>query len=116
MSQRANDDFGAARRTLQSSALWTAAASSWSAIRSSADDSMTVAVWRRGRAAIDRMNRRERMRSMFAAGAIAALTHVVLLTVVPPALRPALPRMFWVMVSVGAALAAWAMPRQASDA
>jgi hypothetical protein len=106
MSGMGRGDFRDAVETIRQSGPWAfyeEAARVW---RVSASHSRVVAAAARGRRALDAMPRRERLRSIAVTVAVAAAGHALLVGLVPPPLRPAVPRVFWMAVSVAAAGAA----------
>jgi len=106
MSEPIDEEFGDAVHAVQHGRAWSFfehAAHLW---RVSTDDSAFVGAVRRRWRAFGTLPRRERMRSVAIAGAVAAAFHALLLGLVPLPLRPALPRVFWLLVSIAAAVAA----------
>ena len=119
MSKRPDEDFAQAVDTILSSRLWAivdGAARTW---RASVSDSRFVAAAARGWHAFEALPQQDRLRAMAIAAAVAAASHALLLGLVPPALRPAVPRAFWMVLSAAAAVAAVRKSggkNQASDA
>jgi hypothetical protein len=106
MSEPVGEDFVDAVHAVQHGRAWSIfehAAHIW---RLSADHSPIVAAVKRGWLAFETLPGRERVRSVAIAGAVAAAFHALLLGLVPLPLRPAVPRVFWLLVSIAAAGAA----------
>ena len=119
MNPMRHNDFPDAVDAMLRSRAWAifdGAARVW---RISARDSRFVAAAARGWHAFEALPRRERVRAIAITAAVAAAVNALLLGVVPPPLRPALPRTVWMLVSMAAAAAAVWKSRgkdQASDA
>ena len=100
-----SDDFPDAVETIRRSLVWTIVDGMARVWRASASESRFVAWASRAGRAFEALPRHERRRALFITVAVAAAVHALLLGLVPPLLRPALPRTFWIVVSVAAAVA-----------
>lgn len=70
-----------------------------------ADSRVLTLTWR-CRAGYERLSGRERFRATAIAVSVAAAVHALLVGLMPLALRPAVPRAWWLVVSAAAAIAA----------
>lgn len=119
MSDTRREDFPDAVDAILSSRTWAIFDGTARVWRISASNSRFVAGAARGWRAFEALPRQERFRAIAITAAVAAAVHALLLALVPLPLRPAVPRAFWIVVSVAAAGAAvWRSggKSQASDA
>lgn len=119
MSDLRRDDFPDAMKAIRGSRAWAMVDGAARVWRVSSTDSQFVAATVRGWHAFDALPRQQRRRAIAIAAAVAAAVHAALLGLVPPPLRPAVPRAFWIVLSVAAAVAAVRKSggkNQASDA
>lgn len=115
MSEHSWDDVIEVIRTSRAWAIVEGASHVWAI---SASHSRLVAAGKRVHSAVAALPLPEQLRAIALIAAVAAGGHALLLGLVPPPLRPAVPRAFWLVVSAAAAGAAvWrGRKRQASDA
>ena len=106
MNEIEREDFHGAVETIQQSRVWAIVEGAARVWHLSVRDSRCVAAAARGQRAFDALPRPERLRSIAVTAAVAAAAHALLVGLVPPPLRPAVPRAFWIAVSVAAAGAA----------
>ena len=106
MSKPDVDDFSAAAELIRQSRAWAMVEGVARAVRLGARHSRFVAAAGRVRVAIEALPRGERQRALALTAAVALATHALLLGLVPPPLRPAVPRAFWLVLSAAAAVAA----------
>lgn len=118
MIENHRDDSTWAVEAIRGSRLWAPAQWLTRVGTASAADSRVLTLVRRCRAGYERLTARERFRATAVAVSVAAAAHALLLGLVPLALRPAVPRAWWLVVSAAAAVAAVRKDRtdQASDA
>ena len=118
MIENRRDDSAWAVEAIHSSRLWTLAQSFARVGTSSVANSKALTLARRCRAGYERLSGRERFRTTAVAVSVATAVHALLIGFVPLALRPAVPRAWWLVVSAAAAIAAvWRGGRdQARDA
>lgn len=119
MSDMSREDFPDAVEAILRSRAWAILDGANRVWRISARDSRFAAAAALGWRAFEALPRRERFRAIAITAAVAAAVHALLLGLVPPPLRPAMPPAFWMVVSVAAAgAAAWKSGgnSQASDA
>jgi hypothetical protein len=119
MSERDPDDFSELVEVVRRSRAWAMVEGASRVARVSASHSRLVAAATRLRRAVEALPRQERLRAIALLAAVATAVHALLLELVPPALRPAVPRAFWLVLSAAAAGAAvWKSggKGQASDA
>ena len=118
MSVHDEDDFSEAVEVLRRSRAWTIVEDVSRVVRLSVRHSRVAAIARRTRGAIEALPSAERRQALALLGAVAFAVHALLLELVPPPLRPATPRVFWLVISAAAAGAAVKMggKGQASDA
>lgn len=100
------DDFSEADELIRRSRAWALVAHLSRAVRLSARHSQVVASASRMRRAIAALPRGERRRAFAFVAAVAFAVHALLLGLVPPPLRPAMPRAVWLVLSVAAVGAA----------
>jgi hypothetical protein len=106
MTERHRDDFEGAIEAVRGSRLWAFVqrlARIGSAVTA---DSRVLTLARRCRASYERLSGRERFRTTAVAVSVATAVHALLIGFVPLALRPAVPRGWWLVVSAAAAIAA----------
>jgi hypothetical protein len=106
MNEGRHDDFAEAVQTIRRSRTWAIFDGVTRLWRVGATDSLFVAAVARGRRAFEALPRQERLRAIAVTVAVAAAVHALLLGLVPPPLRSAVPRAFWLVLSVAAAGAA----------
>src|SRR5262245_19531352 len=118
MIESHRDDSALVVEAVRGSRLWAPAQWLERVGSPSAADSKVLTLVRRCRAGYERLTARERFRATAVALSVAAAVHALLLGLVPLALRPAVPRALWLVVSAAAAVAAVRKDRrdQASDA
>jgi hypothetical protein len=118
MSVHHADDFSEAVEVLRQSRAWAIVEDVSRVVRLSAGHSRVVAIAGRTRRAIEALPIVERRRALALLAAVAFAVHALLLELVPPPLRPATPRVFWLVISAAAAGAAVRRggKSQASDA
>lgn len=108
MTEPGLDDFAAATEALRGSFAWAMVERAIGTLRVSADQSRLVAAAKRMRRAFDALPRSEQVRAIAITAAVAAAGHALLVGLMPLALRPAMPRVFWLIVSIVAAgVAIW---------
>jgi hypothetical protein len=112
------DDFSEAVEVLRRSRAWAIVEGVSRVVRLGVRHSRVVAIARRTRRAIEAMPGAERRQALALLAAVAFAGHALLLGLVPPPLRPATPRVFWLVMSAAATGAAVRTGRkgQASDA
>src|SRR5262245_4321080 len=106
MIEHHRDDSAWAVEAVRGSRLWAPAQWLEHVGTASAADSKVLTVVRRCRAGYQRLTARERFRATTVALSVASAVHALLLGFVPVALRPAVPRAWWLVVSAAAAVAA----------
>ena len=106
MSEPDPDDLVAAAELIRQSRAWAMVEGVARVLRISARHSRFVAAAGRLRGAIDALPRSDRQRALALTAATAFAVHALLLGLVPPPLRPAMPRAFWLVLSAAAAVAA----------
>jgi len=106
MSVHRADDFSDAVEVLRRSRAWAIVEDVSRVVRLSAGHSRVVAIAGRTRRAIEALPIVERRRALALLAAVAFAVHALLLELVPPPLRPATPRVFWLVISAAAAGAA----------
>jgi len=106
MSVHDTDDFSEAVEVLRRSRAWAIVEDVSRVVRLSVRHSRVVAIARRTRGAIEALPSAERRQALALLGAVAFAVHALLLELVPPPLRPATPRVFWLVLSAAAAGAA----------
>ena len=118
MSVHDADDFLEAVEVLRRSRAWASVEEVLRVVRLSAGHSRVVAIVRRTRRAIEALPGAARRQALALLAAVAFAVHALLLELVPPPLRPATPRVFWLVISAAAAGAAVRRGRkgQARDA
>jgi hypothetical protein len=106
MIESHHNDSAWAVEAVHGSRLWALA--QWFARvgTASAADSKALTLARRCRAGYKQLSAREQFRATAVAVSVAAAVHALLLGLVPLALRPAVPRTWWLVVSAAAAIAA----------
>lgn len=118
MIESRRDDSAWAVEAVRGSRVWALA--QWFARvgTASAADSKALTLARRCRAGYEQLSARERFRATAVAVSVAAAVHALLLGLVPLAVRPAVPRAWWLVVSAAAAIAAFRKDgrNQASEA
>lgn len=119
MKVLARDDFPDAVEAIRRSRVWAIVDSATRVWRSSASDSRCVAAMTRVSCAFEALPDHDRVRAIAIVAAVAAAAHALLLGLIPWPLRPAVPRVYWMVVSVTAAVVAVRKSggkNQASDA
>jgi hypothetical protein len=106
MIENRRNDAAWAVEAVRGSHLWAPAQWLKRVGTASAADSKVLTMVRRCRAGYERLTARERFRATAVAVSVAAAAHALLLGLVPLALRPAVPRAWWLVVSCAAAIAA----------
>jgi hypothetical protein len=106
MSQPDENDFSAAAESIRQSRAWAMMERVARVVRLGARHSRFVAAAGRVRGAIEALPRGERRRALALTAAVALAAHALLLGLVPPPLRPAMPRAFWLGLSAAAAVVA----------
>lgn len=106
MIEDRRDDSAWAIEAVRGSRLWALA--QWFARvgSASAADSKALTLARRCWAGYQQLSARERFRATAVAVSVAAAVHALLLGLLPLAVRPAVPRAWWLVVSAAAAIAA----------
>jgi hypothetical protein len=105
-NENRRDDFAEAVQTVRRSRSWAVFDGATRLWRVGAADSRFVSAVARGRRAFEALPRQERRRAIAVTIASAAAVQALLLGLVPPPLRPAVPRAFWLVLSVAATGAA----------
>jgi hypothetical protein len=106
MNENRRNDFADAVRTIRHSRAWAIFDDLTRVWSVSARNSWFVATAARARRAFEARPRHERVRWIAVTAAVATAGHALLLGLVPLPLRPAVPRAFWLVLSVAAAGAA----------
>ena len=106
MIENRRDDSAWAAEAVRGSRLWAFVQGLARVGSAVAADSKVLALARRYRAGYERLTGRERFRATAIAVSVAAAVHALLLGLMPLALRPAVPRAWWLVVSAAAAIAA----------
>jgi hypothetical protein len=106
MIESFRDDSRWAAEAVRGSRLWAPAQWVKRVATASAVDSRVLTLARRCWAGYQQLTRRERFQATAVAVSVAAAAHALLLSLVPLALRPAVPRAWWLVVSATAAIAA----------
>jgi hypothetical protein len=106
MSVHHADDFSEAVEVLRRSRAWAIVEDVSRGVRLSAGHSRVVAIAGRTRRAIEALPVVERRQALALLAAVAFAVHALLLELGPPPLRPATPRVFWLVISAAAAGAA----------
>jgi hypothetical protein len=100
------DDFSEAVEVMRRSRVWAVVENVDRVLRLGARHSRVVAIAGAARRAIEALPHGERRRALAVMAAVAFASHALLLELVPPPLRPATPRVFWLVLSAAAAGAA----------
>jgi hypothetical protein len=106
MSVHNSDDFSEAVEVIRRSRAWATVEDVLRVVRLSARHSRLVAIAGRTRRAIEALPRDEQRRALALLASVAVAVHALLLELVPSPLRPAMPRVFWLVMSALAAGAA----------
>jgi len=106
MTARRRDDFSEAVEVIRDSRAWRLAEQASLVWRIAASHSRLLAAAERARAAVEALPRSDRFRAIALTAAVVAGGHALLVGLVPPPLRPAVPRAWWLVVSAAAAGAA----------
>jgi len=112
------DDDADAMDAIRGSRAWQFGQSVARVWTASAADSLLLTMVRRFQVRRETLPRGERARATAVAVSVATAVHALLVGLVPAQLRPAVPRLVWVLVSIAAAAVAasqWAGKNQASD-
>jgi hypothetical protein len=99
-------DFSEAVDVLRRSRGWAVVEYVSRVVQLNASHSRILAIARRMRRAIEALPGAERRQALALAAAVAFAVHALLLELVPSPLRPALPRVFWLVLAAAAAVAA----------
>ena len=106
MSENHRDDFEGAIEAVRGSRFWEFVQGLARVVTAVTADSKVLTLARRCRAGYERLSGRDRFRATAVAVSVAAAVHALLVGLVPLALRPAVPRAWWLAVSAAAAIAA----------
>lgn len=106
MSAHHQSDFSDVVDVIHDSRVWAFVERASRVWRLSASHSRMVAAAMRAYSALEALPRRDQLRALALTAAVVAGGHALLLGLVPPPMRPALPRAFWLVVSAAAAGAA----------
>jgi len=106
MNVHGADDFPEAVEVMRRSRAWAVVENVARVLRLGARHSRVVAIASAARRAIETLPHGERRRALALTAAVAFAGHALLLGLVPPPLRPAVPRVFWLVLAAAAAVAA----------
>ena len=106
MNVQGADDFSESVDVMRRSRAWVVVENAARVLQLSARHSRFVATAKRVQRTIQAMPQDERRRAPALMAAVAFAGHALLLGLVPPPLRPALPRVFWLVLAAAAAVAA----------
>jgi alkylhydroperoxidase family enzyme len=106
MNVHGADDFSEAVAVMRRSRAWAVVENAARVLQLSARHSRVVATADRVRHAIQALPPDERRRALALMAAVVFAGHALLLELVPSPFRPALPRVFWLVLAAAATVAA----------